>query len=332
MTVFLWFFLPVLLLFLVTALSIRRVLPILIRKKMGQTILEIGPRWHKSKEGTPTMGGIVFLPICALFLVILSLLLPYFSADESLLPVLLTGGFVLLNAAIGIKDDKTKWRHHKNAGLTPLQKILFQSLLAGVYLFLMRRLGFLSGILVIPFTDLTLQTGYFYDFFVLFLSVGIINCANLTDGVDGLLSSVAFPIGLSFALISVYLAQIDAYFFSLLLVALPLGFLIYNFHPAKLFMGDTGSLFFGALTVGCAMLLDRPLLLCILPLVFILEGVSDVIQVAYFKLTHGKRIFKMAPFHHHLEASGWKEHRIVWLFTLLSTLAGAVGFLSEVLG
>ncbi len=331
MTVFCFFLLPVLSLFLITALSLRRVLPILIAKKMGQSILEIGPRWHKSKEGTPTMGGVVFLPITALFITGICILFRILLPNESVLPLFLTGGYVLSNAAIGIRDDKTKWKKHQNAGLSPMQKILLQAVVAGIYLFFMRRNGFLSGLLKLPFTDITLNLGYFYDFFILFLAVGIVNCANLTDGVDGLLSSVAFPMGLSFALLSVFFAKADAYVLSLLLIALPLGFLLYNFHPARIFMGDTGSLFFGSLTVGCALLLDRPLLLLMIPFVFIIEGVSDVLQVGYFKLSRGKRIFKMAPLHHHLEASGWREHRIVLFFTLLSTLASGFALLSEVL-
>ncbi len=328
MTFLLAFLLPLLALFLLTAVSVRLLLPYLMSKKLGQRILDIGPRWHKSKEGTPTMGGLAFLPVSLLFLggALLFLLLTERGAEA--LPLLLTLCFALLHAAIGVFDDLRKFKKQQNEGLSPGQKLILQAAVTAVYLFFMRYFGFLHSETVIPFFGVTVDLGFFFDFAVLFISVGIINCANLTDGVDGLLSSVTVPIGLSYALIAALFINDGAFLLSLLLIALPAGFLCYNLHPARLFMGDTGSLFFGALTVGGAILLDRPLLLLVIPFVFIVEGVSDVIQVVYFKISGGKRIFKMAPLHHHMEASGKKEGAIVLRFLLISCLAAALGAVS----
>ena len=289
--------------------------------KAGQSIKEIGPVWHMSKSGTPTMGGIMFIVASAA--VCFSIGLDCLNDGEWAHVFVLLFGLVF--GVIGFLDDYEKLRHHENTGLSAKMKFLLQLMAALVFLLLLRLRGYLSPNLYIPFWNTYVPISEpLYFVFAAFVIVGTVNAVNITDGVDGLASGTCVPIFLCFTAIVFcwgkdFLAQ---GIFSAGLTGALLGFLVYNFHPARVFMGDTGSLFLGGCIAGMAFALDVPLLLIPLCLMPIIETLSDIIQVAYFKLTHGKRIFKMAPFHHHLEMGGWTGHK--WKETQIFTLFTAV--------
>lgn len=271
-----------------------------------QPIYAEGPSWHMKKKGTPTMGGIAFLISTALMLVLASGVTLYFVSARIAISIALSLLYAVSNSLIGIMDDYQKLKKKENAGLTPRQKILLQLTASIMFLFLRNYL--LGDNTSITFTFGEVELGMWYYPICVTLLIGIVNCANLTDGIDGLASSVAFSIGVSLFYISFALNEETAIISSALIGA-SIGFLIFNLHPAKIFMGDTGSLFFGALVASCALTLDNPLLMTLICGVYVLEGLSDILQVAYYKLKH-KRIFKMAPLHHHLEKCGWSENKI----------------------
>ena len=299
--------------------------------KAGQSIKEIGPVWHMSKTGTPTMGGIMF--IVATAAVCCSIGLSCIREGEwSHVFVLIFG---LVFGVIGFLDDYEKLRHHENTGLSAKMKFLLQLMAALVFLLLLRLRGYLSPNLYIPFWNTFVPISEpLYFVFAAFVIVGTVNAVNITDGVDGLASGTCVPIFLCFtAIVFCWGGEFMAQgIFSAGLTGALLGFLVYNFHPARVFMGDTGSLFLGGCIAGMAFALDVPLLLiplCVMP---IIETLSDIIQVTYFKLTHGKRVFKMAPFHHHLEMGGWtghkwKETQIFTLFTVITAIMAVVSLL-----
>ena len=308
--------------FLVTVLLLKWLIPILKSKKVGQKILEIGPRWHKSKDGTPTMGGIAF--ILAILVVMCGVSVYSFvkGDGERLIPLALTLGLAVINGLVGFIDDRCKLLKKENEGLLPYQKMLLQLVASSAYLFAMTKTGYIDTSLHIPFTAFELELGWIYYAFALFLIVGMVNAVNLTDGIDGLASGVTFVVGAFFA---VYAFVFD--FDALSLAAAStmggvLGFLVYNFNPARIFMGDTGSLFLGGLVTGCAFMINDPLIIVICGVIYIMEAVSVMIQVGVYKLTH-KRVFGMAPIHHHFEKGGWGERKIFWIFSLI-TLVGCV--------
>lgn len=314
--------------FLGTVFLCRRLIPFLREKKMGQKILEIGPRWHKNKEGTPTMGGICFLIPILLFSVLAGILLLPSTPKKEFLPFCLTLLYALLNAVVGLVDDLTKFRHGTNQGLTPRQKLLLQTVFAGAYLALLSLFGEVSTDLRIPFTQHTLSLGVWYYILALFLLVGIVNCANLTDGIDGLAASEAAILASFFAIVAAVRLSGTATVTSAAVFGGALGFLVFNYYPARIFMGDTGSLFLGAILSGCAFLLGEPLLIITAGFLYVLEGISVILQVLVFKLTNGKRLFLMAPVHHHFEKRGWNEVRIVGAFSLLTLVFCAVAVCS----
>lgn len=321
MTLILYFFLPLVITVLLTAIGTRLLFPQLAKKKLGQKILEIGPRWHKNKEGTPTMGGIIF-PVIAL--TVGGVMTAVCNAERSdILPLFFLFLYALLNALIGMADDLTKFKKHENEGLTPGQKIILQSAAGALFLFLMHRYAGLSTFVTVPFTGISLELGFAYDFIMLFLLLGIVNCVNLSDGIDGLCATVTAVTGFFYAASAMLLTVNALYIPAFLLSGIGIGFLLYNAHPARIFMGDTGSLFFGAMIAGSAFLLGEPLILLPLCIVFEWEGISDILQVLYYKITK-KRLFLMAPFHHHLEKRGYSENRIVILFLAVAIL-GAIG-------
>ena len=287
-------------------------IPILRALHAGQSIKEIGPNWHKNKEGTPTMGGIMF--IAAVTVVVFAF--GWRDMAQGSWQALFVLGFALVCGAIGFVDDYAKIRKHENTGLTAGWKFLLQLAAAIAFLALLRRFGSLSPTLFVPFLNgkLTLTWGV-YLIFSAFVMVGCVNAVNLTDGVDGLAGSVTLAVSVFFAVLSYWWKFGAVGVFAGALAGGLLGFLLYNFHPAKVFMGDTGSLFLGGAVCGMAFALDAPLVLVPVGIIYIAETVSDILQVAYFKLTHGKRIFRMAPLHHHLELGGWSEVRIVLTFT-----------------
>lgn len=289
-----------------------------MQKKLGQKILEIGPRWHKNKEGTPTMGGVCFLvPILAVGTLALLLLQESTVAGEMAAGIL-TLLFALANSLIGLIDDLTKFKKKQNQGLTPRQKLVLQTSVATAYLAMLNLLCELSTSLRIPFTDTEIELGLLYYPLALVMLVGIVNCANLTDGLDGLATSVAAILSGFFALAATLLASETSLLFSGAVLGGTLAFLIFNYHPARVFMGDTGSLFLGAMLSGLSLLLGDVGIILIAGGLYLLEGISVILQVLYFKLTHGKRLFLMAPLHHHFERRGWSEVKVVSVFSILS--------------
>lgn len=304
--------------FIVTALILRFLIPKLKSLKMGQKILDIGPRWHKSKEGTPTMGGISFIiAITAAVAVYVAVKLFGGCDIKDQLPLIFTFGLALLNGLIGIFDDSVKLTKKQNEGLSASQKLILQILVAAIYLVGMRAFGFISTALYLPFIGTELELGIFYYIFAIVLIVGIVNSANLTDGIDGLVSSVSLIIMAFFAFCAFRLGSEGLGVISGAAMGGCLGFLVYNFHPARVFMGDTGSLFLGGITVGAAFMMGSPLIIVLAGLIFIIEAMSDIIQVLYYKKTK-KRFFKMAPIHHHFEKCGWSEVKVVTVFTLFT--------------
>ena len=229
--------------------------------------------------------------------------------------------FALIFGIIGFLDDFIKVRKKRNLGLTEIQKLLLQLAAAALYLVVLRKTGHLTSQLYIPFANLSITIPWvLYLILSIFIIVGTVNAVNLTDGVDGLSSSVTIPVMLFYAVVAWQWQKIGASQLAAALVGGLCGFLIYNFHPAKVFMGDTGSLFLGGAVCGLAYALDMPLILILVGIIYIVETLSDIIQVGYFKLTHGKRIFKMAPLHHHFEKCGWSEVKIVGVFTAITVV------------
>lgn len=289
-------------------------IPLLRALKAGQSIRDVGPEWHNVKQGTPTMGGVIFI-VATLFAVAADWT-SIRAGDFSLVYLYL---FALAYGLIGFLDDYIKVRKKRNLGLTALQKLVLQLVAAAVYLFVLYESGRLTFDLYIPFANVTFAIPHVvYFLFAMFVIVACVNAVNLTDGIDGLATGVTMPVMLFFGMVALRMQDDAVAKFSLALFGGLTAFLCYNFHPARVFMGDTGSLFLGAAVCGAAFALDMPLILIVVGLVYIVETVSVIIQVTYFKLTHGKRVFRMTPIHHHFEMGGWSEVKIFTVFTLLT--------------
>jgi len=302
--------------FALTALAERILIPILRSHKAGQKILDIGPRWHKSKEGTPIMGGIGFI---LAILVVVALFFIYVGVKgeaPDYIPLALTVAFAVANGAIGFVDDYCKLIKKQNEGLTRIQKLILQFAITAGYLCIMGYTGNLASEIVIPLINLPIRGALWYILAAI-LTVGVVNGANFTDGLDGLASTVTYVIGIFFAIFAFYAKDIGLSVVGAALIGGTLGFLLYNIHPAKVFMGDTGSLFLGAIVMGALFQMQEPLLTFLVCAVYIIELLSTVLQILYFKLTHGKRLFKMAPIHHHFEKCGWSENKVVIVFALV---------------
>ena len=307
-----------------TVCILRPLIPFLKSKKMGQKILEIGPRWHKNKEGTPMMGGLAFIAASLITLVASLIYCALNGGMTALLPAALVVGYGVLNALIGFVDDSAKLRKKQNEGLTARQKYLLQLFAAAVFLIFLNLTGVVATEMKIPFTGIELDQGIFYYIIALLLLTGVVNSVNLTDGIDGLSSSVTLVVGMFFTAAAFFSPAVEngesTALIGALLIGGTLGFLVYNFYPARIFMGDTGSLFLGAMAVGCAFIAGNPLIIVICGIIYMCEAASVILQVGYFKLTHGKRLFKMAPIHHHFEKCGWNEIRIVAVFAAVTAL------------
>ena len=289
-------------------------IPTLRALKAGQSIRDVGPEWHNVKQGTPTMGGVIFI-VATLFAVAADWT-SIRAGDFSLVYLYL---FALAYGLIGFLDDYIKVRKKRNLGLTALQKLVLQLVVAAVYLFVLYESGRLTFDLYIPFANVTFAIPHVvYFLFAMFVIVACVNAVNLTDGIDGLATGVTMPVMLFFGMVALRMQDDAVAKFSLALFGGLTAFLCYNFHPARVFMGDTGSLFLGAAVCGAAFALDMPLILIVVGLVYIVETASVIIQVTYFKLTHGKRVFRMTPIHHHFEMGGWSEVKIFTVFTLLT--------------
>ena len=290
---------------ILTAVIEKKFIPFL-KINAQQPIYKEGPAWHTAKSGTPTMGGIAFLSASLISLSLAAVFLLIFESRESSVSLLLSLGFACANAGIGLIDDLTKLRRKKNAGLSPKQKLFFQFLLCAIFLLL--RALLLNSDTSLHFSFGEIELGFFYYPISVFVMLGLINSANLTDGIDGLASSVAFAIGVSLFYISASLSP-ELAFISSAIIGATVGFLLFNLHPAKIFMGDTGSLFLGALITSSANLIENEIVILMVSGVYVIEGFSVVLQVLWYKLTK-KRIFKMAPLHHHLEKCGFSENKI----------------------
>lgn len=292
------------------------VIRMLTAMHFGQKILDDGPTWHMNKENTPTMGGIIF--ILAIVAPILICLPAMISAGEyrPLLMLMLS----LVFAAVGFVDDYTKIKKHRNKGLTAGQKLLLQIAAATLFVTVMRTMGYVEPVIIVPFVGAEIDVPWiFYLLFSVFVIVGCDNAVNLTDGIDGLCTSVTAVVAAFFSGVFLYLDSPARLFSGALFGALA-GFFIFNKHPARVFMGDTGALFLGGAVCAMAYACNMPLILVPVGIVYIVETLSDIIQVAYYKLTHGRRIFKMAPIHHHFEMCGWSENKIVAVFTAVTVI------------
>ena len=289
-------------------------LPVLRALKAGQSIREIGPTWHNYKSGPPMMGGLMFI-----FAAMLCLLMNAPAMEDySVLYVLV---LALCFGFIGFLDDFTKIKYKRNLGLTTLQKAMLQMAVSAIFLYVMYRSGSMDTHLYIPFFNVSFDLHpIMYIFFAMFVMVGCVNSVNLTDGVDGLSSSVTLPVMVFFAATAMALGKWELALLPAALVGGLIAYLFYNWHPAKVFMGDTGSLFLGGVVCALAFALEMPLVLILVGFVYICETLSVILQVSYFKMTHGKRLFKMSPIHHHFEMCGWKEEKIVLTFAGVSAV------------
>ena len=295
--------------FIISTLITYILIPVLRRLKFGQTIRDEGPQWHNKKSGTPTMGGIGFLMVAVILTCI-------HSKDDA---VIFGSLFAGLFGVIGLLDDGIKIILKRNLGLTEKQKLILQVLVSVVFLVLGVNKGYISTTLSIPFTSIVWDLKWFYVIFMAIYMIAYTNAVNLTDGLDGLAGSVTAVVGIFFIFCSVVLKS-DAVYFATALTGAVIGFLVFNAYPAKVFMGDTGSLFLGGAVAVMAILLKLELLLILAGVIYVIEALSVVLQVAYYKKTK-KRIFLMAPIHHHFEMKKMNEVSIVSMFTGITLIA-----------
>ncbi len=299
--------------------------PFLKKIHFGQTIRDEGPKWHDSKQGTPIMGGFMFIMASIVIGTVCIVLFHLFSAPETMLMnAKIFGGMfmALCFGAIGFIDDYIKAVKKRNLGLTALQKLILQFIVAIAYLVTVAMFGGNTSTFI-PFAG-SVDLGIFYYPVSAILIVGIVNAVNLTDGIDGLNGSVTFFVSIFFMLIASYVGRLGVSIMGAAMAGGCLGFLIWNFHPAKVFMGDTGSLYLGGFVCALAFALDMPIILILIGLVYIIEMFSVILQVSYFKATKGKRLFKMSPIHHHFEMCGWSEVKIVVIFSIFTVLCGSL--------
>ncbi|WP_421384467.1 phospho-N-acetylmuramoyl-pentapeptide-transferase [Bacillus salacetis] len=309
--------------FLVTVILSPIFIPFLRRLKFGQSIREEGPKSHQKKSGTPTMGGLVFLLSIIITTLIITGRYSEFGAETFLL-LLVTVGFGIL----GFLDDFIKVVMKRNLGLTSKQKLAGQIIISAVFFYVYQQNDFASTV-SIPLTDISVDLGWFYVLFIIFWLVGFSNAVNLTDGLDGLVSGTSAIAFGALAVLAWNQSQYDVSIFAVAVVGAVLGFLVFNAHPAKVFMGDTGSLALGGAIAAIAILTKLEILLILIGGVFVIETLSVIIQVISFKTT-GKRVFRMSPLHHHYELVGWSEWRVVVTFWTVGLLCAVLGIYIEV--
>ena len=300
------------------------IIPLLRRMKFGQSIREEGPKAHQLKAGTPTMGGLIFI----LSIIISTLALSYINGVLTVQTIVLLIVFVGFGI-IGFLDDFIIVVLKRNLGLTSLQKLIAQIVVAIGAFYLLKQ-GPFETMVTIPFFDIKIELGIMYVAFLIFWLVGFSNAVNITDGLDGLVagtSSISFA---AFGVFALNYGQDDIAMFSFVVAGAMLGFLLFNMKPAKVFMGDTGSLALGGALAMVSVLINQELLLLVIGIVYVVETLSVIIQVISFKLT-GKRVFKMSPIHHHFELSGWSEWKVVLVFWSVAFLAAIIPVLMEVL-
>lgn len=326
----LWTFAAATISFGVTALLGKWMVPFLHRVNFGQTIRDVGPSWHKKKNGTPTMGGFLFIiGMIAASAICLS---AYYGAQgvsqaNLAMRTKLVGGLLMACGfgLIGFFDDYIKVVKKRNLGLTVRQKLVLQFIVAGAYLFTLYRFGAGSTTLI-PFAG-GVNLGLWYWILSALGIVGMVNAVNFTDGIDGLNASVTFFASASFMILAGVFQLIPVGIVSAAAAGGCLGFLIWNFNPAKVFMGDTGSLFLGGIVCALGFATNAPIFILPIGIIYIVEILSVVLQVSYFKATHGKRLFKMSPIHHHFELCGWSEVKICLVFSAVTAFFGAVSVL-----
>ncbi len=302
--------LPIVGAFFITLVLGPIIIPYLRKLKFGQTVRDDGPQSHLKKNGTPTMGGIIFL------ISITVMTLPFIKSYPNIVPVLfLTLGFGL----IGFLDDYIKVVLKRSMGLTSAQKMFGQLIVTAIFAYYLTAVADVDLAMRIPFMDKTIDLGIFNIPVLFFIVIGTVNGSNFTDGIDGQESSVTIMIATFFAVVSVGLgAGIEPV--ACAVIGALLGFLMFNVYPASVFMGDTGSLALGGFVAGCAYMTGLQLFIPIVAFIYLLEVASVILQVTYFKLTGGKRIFRMAPIHHHFELGGWSETKVVAVFTTVTAL------------
>ena len=301
---------PVIIAFFISVLSGPIVIPFLKRLKVGQTVRDDGPQTHLKKNGTPTMGGILIL-----FAIVVTSLF-YVEDYPKIIPILfLTMGFGL----VGFLDDYVKVVLKRSMGLSPMQKMVLQFLVTGIYTFYLVHYTGTSLAMEIPFLDQRIDFGYLNIPILFFIVIATVNGTNFTDGLDGLASSVTVIVATFFTVVAIG-TESGIEPITCAVVGALLGFLLFNVHPASVFMGDTGSLALGGFVASCAYTLKLPLFIPVVGFVYLVEVVSVIIQVIYFKATGGKRIFRMAPIHHHFELGGWSEAKVVAVFSILTAV------------
>jgi phospho-N-acetylmuramoyl-pentapeptide-transferase len=316
-------FFTILMGFLITVLLSPVFIPFLRRLKFGQSIREEGPKSHQKKTGTPTMGGIMILLSITVTTLVMTGKFSQPSVETYLL-LFVTLGFGLL----GFMDDFIKVVMKRNLGLTSKQKLLGQIIISVIFYFIFKQSEFSTEI-SIPLTDYSFDLGWGYVLFIIFWMVGFSNAVNLTDGLDGLVSGTAAIAFGAFAVLAWNQSQYELSIFSVAVVGAVLGFLVFNAHPAKVFMGDTGSLALGGAIATVAILAKLEIILIIIGGIFVIETLSVILQVISFKTT-GKRIFRMSPLHHHYELIGWSEWRVVVTFWTVGLLFAILGIYIEV--
>ena len=290
-------------------------IPLLQRLKAQQAIREDGPQAHLAKAGTPTMGGLFML----LALVMTICIVPPYSVTLWMLLFLTLG-----HGALGFSDDFIKAVKRRNLGLTAKQKLLGQAVLAIVFCYISIAYAALPTTIWIPLVDSTVDLGYAYYVLVFIIILGTTNAVNLTDGLDGLATGISAIAGAAFAVVGLLVGSLSVTFFGIIISAVCLGFLYFNANPAKVFMGDTGSLALGGAFAGMAIATKTELLLIVIGFVFVVEALSVILQVASFK-TRGVRIFRMSPIHHHFELGGWSERKVVYVFWAVSLVMALLG-------
>lgn len=307
--------------FAVSGLLGRWMVPFLHKIHFGQTIREVGPKWHEKKSGTPTMGGFLFIIGIAAALVVC---VPLFlsgsrtTLDDEMFGTKVIGGYLLALGfgAVGFLDDYIKVIKKRNLGLNVRQKLVLQFAVAVLYVLAMH-LGGADTKTMIPFAG-AVDLGVWYWILSVLGIVGIVNAVNFTDGIDGLNGSVTFFVAVFFMIMAGILKASGVSILAAACAGGCLGFLLWNFNPAKVFMGDTGSLFLGGMVCALGFALDVPILILLMGLIYVIEIGSVVLQVGYFKLTHGKRLFKMTPIHHSFELRGWSEVKICTVFSAVT--------------
>lgn len=313
-------FMPVIISFLISVVFCPILIPFLRKLKFGQTEREEGPQSHLKKNGTPTMGGLVILASILLTSLI------YIGKFTEILPVLfMTLGFGL----IGFLDDYIKVVKKRSLGLTPLQKMALQFIVTGVFIYYYFKIAGLDTSIKIPFVsgDGFVMPTWLFIIFVFIVVLGTVNGVNFTDGLDGLASGVTVIVATFFTIAALSLNPSMTPITGAVVGSL-LGFLLFNTYPARVFMGDTGSLALGGFVPSIALMLHMPLFIVIIGLIYLVEVLSVILQVGYFKLTHGKRIFKMAPIHHHFELCGYSETQVVAAFSIVTALLCLVGIMA----